>query len=70
MSKNITQDMAYRQFFMKYAEKYGVIRANQKYNKIRSYICFWKARWNETEQSLCCQSRCPHSHPKQHTEKE
>ena len=29
MSKSITQDMAYRQSLMKYAEKYGVSRANQ-----------------------------------------
>ena len=30
---------------MKYAEKYGVSRASRKYNKSRSYIYFWKARW-------------------------
>ena len=28
MSKSITQDMAYRQSLMKYAEKYGVSRAS------------------------------------------
>ena len=33
MSKSITQDMAYRQSLMKYAEKYGVSRASRKYNK-------------------------------------
>ena len=38
MSKSITQDMAYRQSLMKYAEKYGVSRASRKYNKSRSYI--------------------------------
>ena len=43
MSKSITQDMAYRQSLMKYAEKYGVSRASRKYNKSRSYIYFWKA---------------------------
>ncbi len=37
MSKSITQDMAYRQSLMKYAEKYG---ASRKYNKSRSYIYF------------------------------
>lgn len=42
MSKSITQDMAYRQSLMKYAEKYGVSRASRKYNKGRSYIYFWK----------------------------
>lgn len=70
MSKSITQDMAYRQSLMKYAEKYGVSRASRKYNKSRSYIYFWKARWDGTVESLDCQSRRPHSHPNQHTEAE
>ena len=52
MSKSITQDMAYRQSLMTYAEKYGVSRASRKYNKSRSYIYFWKARWDGTVQSL------------------
>ncbi len=42
MNKSITQDMAYRQSFMKYAAKYGVNQASRKYNKSRSYIYFWK----------------------------
>ncbi len=70
MSKSITQDMAYRQSLMKYAEKYGVSRASRKYNKSRSYIYFWRSRWDGTEASLACQSRRPHSHPNQHTEAE
>ncbi len=45
MSKSITQDMAYRQPLINYAEKYGVTRASRKYNKNRSYIYFWPARW-------------------------
>lgn len=70
MGKSITQDMAYRQSLMKYAEKYGVSRASRKYNKSRSYIYFWKARWDGTVESLACQSRRPHSHPNQHTQEE
>ena len=70
MSKSITQDMAYRQSLMKYAEKYGVSRASRKYNKSRSYIYFWKTRWDGTVESLACQFRRPHHHPNQHTEKE
>ena len=70
MSKSITQDMRYRQSLMKYAEKYGVSRASRKYNKSRSYIYFWKARWDGSVESLACQSRRPHSHPNQHTEAE
>lgn len=68
--KSVTQDMRYRQSLMKYAEKYGVSRASQKYNKSRSYIYFWKARWDGSEGSLACQSKRPHSHPNQHTEEE
>lgn len=55
---------------MKYAEKYGVSRASRKYNKSRSYIYFWKARWDGSVESLACQSRRPHHHPNQHTEDE
>ena len=70
MSKSITQDMAYRQSLMKYAEKYGVGRASRKYNRARSYIYFWKARWDGSVQSLACQSRRPHHHPNEHTPEE
>ena len=70
MSNSITQDMAYRQSLMKYAEKYGVSRASRKYNKSRSYICFWKARRDGSVESLACLSKRPHSHPNQHTEAE
>ena len=70
MSKSITQDMRYRQSLMQYAAKYGVSRASRKYNKSRSYIYFWKARWDGTVESLARQSRRPHSHPNQHTEAE
>ena len=70
MSKSVTQEMAYRQSLMKYAEKYGVSRASRKYNKSRSYIYFWKQRWDGSVASLACQSRRPHSHPNQHTEAE
>ena len=42
---------------MKYAEKYGVSRASRKYNKNRSYIYFWKQRWDGSAASLACQSR-------------
>lgn len=70
MSKSITQDMKYRQSLMKYAQTYGVSRASRKYNKSRSYIYFWKQRWDGTEASLACFSRRPHHHPNQHTEAE
>ena len=67
---SITQDMKFRQSLMKYAEKYGVSRASRKYNKTRSYIYFWKSRWDGNVESLATQSRKPHHHPNEHTEAE
>lgn len=52
------------------AQKYGVSGASRKYNKSRSYIYFWLARYDGSLQSLACRSRRPHSHPNQHTQKE
>ena len=67
---SITQDMKYRQSLLTFAQKYGVSRAGRKYNKSRSYIYFWRARYDGSLQSLACQSRRPHSHPNQHTPEE
>ena len=67
---SITQDMKYRQSLLTYAQKYGVSRTSRKYNKSRSYIYFWRARYDGSLQSLACQSRRPHSHPNQHTPEE
>lgn len=59
--------MQFRQSLMKYSEKYGVKRAARKYNKSRSYIYFWKARWDGTVESLADKSKRPHHHPNEHT---
>ncbi len=67
---SITQDARYRYSIMQYAEKYGVARASRKYNKSRSYIYFWKKRYDGSMESLLCQSRRPHSHPREHTQQE
>ena len=67
---SITQDMKYRQSLLTFAQKYGVSRASRKYNKSRSYIYFWRARYDGSLQSLACRSRRPHSHPNQHTPEE
>ena len=68
---SITQEMRFRQSLMKYSEKNGVKKAskkyNKKYNKCRSYIYFWKARWDGTVESLADQSKRPHHHPNEHT---
>jgi len=67
---SITQDMRYRQSLMEYARKYGVARASRKYNKSRSYIYFWRARYDGSIESLQPYSKRPHSHPNQHTQVE
>lgn len=64
---SITQEMRFRQSLMKYSEKNGVKKASRKYNKCRSYIYFWKARWDGTVESLADQSKRPHHHPNEHT---
>lgn len=62
--------MKYRQSILIFAERYGVSKASRKYNKARSYIYFWRARYDGTVQSLACLSRRPHSHPTQHSPEE
>ncbi len=67
---SISQDMKFRYSLMKYVEKFGVAKACRKYNKCRSYIYFWKARFDGSIESLAYHSRKPHSHPDRHTEAE
>ena len=57
---SITQETQFRQSLTK---KYGVKKASRKCNKCRSYIYFWKARWDGTVESLAEQSKRPHHHP-------
>jgi transposase InsO family protein len=38
--------------------------------KLRSYIYFWRARYDGTKESVANRSRRPHSHPKQHKPEE
>jgi len=68
--KSITQNMKYLQSLMSYAQRYGVSAASRKYNRSRSFIYFWRKRWDGNMESLQCQSRRPHAHPSQHTEEE
>jgi Integrase core domain. len=67
---SVSQDIKYRQSLLNYAAKNGVMKASVKYNRSRSYIYFWRARYDGTPQSLACQSRRPHSHPSAHTDAE
>jgi len=55
---------------MKYAEKFGVAIASRRYNRSRSFIYFWIARYDGNIHSLACRSRRPHNHPNQHTDDE
>lgn len=55
---------------MKYVERQGVAKASRKYNRSRSYIYFWRKRYDGSMESLACQSRRPYGHPNQHTSEE
>ncbi len=67
---SITQDMKYRLSLIKYAQRYGVSNAARKYKANRQYIYRWKKRYDGSWDSLRDLSRCPHSHPNQHTPQE
>ena len=49
---SITQDMKYRQSLMEFALRHGVSKASRKYNRTRSYIYFWQARYDGSIESL------------------
>ena len=68
--KTVTQKARYRQAIIKYAEKYGVTKAANRYNVNRQYIYRWKKRDDGTLESLIDRSRRPKHHPNQHTEAE
>ena len=68
--KSITQDMKYLQSLMGYAQRKGVSAVSRKYNRDRSFIYFWRKRWDGSIESLRPQSKRPHHHPNQHTEEE
>lgn len=67
---SITQDVLYKQSVVKYSQKHGVAKAAVKFKMHRKTIYRWREKYDGTAQSLKNKSRRPHSHPKQHTEKE
>ena len=67
---SITQDMQFRLSLIRYAEKYGVIKAAIRYRVNRQYVYRWKKRYDGSIESLRNRSRRPHSHPNQHTAEE
>lgn len=64
MDKSITQKLMYKQL----VNKYGVKKAAIKFNEWPKTIYRWRKRYDGTLKSLEDYSRCPHSHPNQHTE--
>lgn len=64
---SIAQDMRFRLFLIKYANKYGVTKADIIYKTTRQYIYRWKRRLDGSLESLRDRSRRPHHHPNQHT---
>lgn len=68
--KTVTQKARYRQAIIKYAEKYGVTKAANRYDVNRQYIYRWKKRYDGSLESLVDKSHRPYSHPNQHTEEE
>ena len=67
---SITQDILYKQSFVKYSLKYGVTKAAIKFKMHRKTIYRWREKYDGTAKSLKNKSRRPHSHPNQHTEEE
>ena len=67
---SITQDILYKQSVVKYSYKHGVTKTAIKFKMHRKTIYRWREKYDGTAQSLKNKSRRPHSHPKQHTEKE
>ena len=71
MKTSITEEMKFRQTVVEYAIKYNNnARAARRYKTSRQQVQRWRKKYDGTVQSLANQSRRPHKHPKQHTEKE
>lgn len=70
MSNSITQDILFKQSVVKYSFRHGVTKAAIKFKMHRKTIYRWREKYDGTAQSLKNKSRKPHSHPKQHTERE
>ena len=70
MGNNITQKLKYKETVIKFSYKYGVTKASIKFCECRRTIYIWMERYDGSIESLKDKSMRPHSHPKQHTEKE
>ena len=71
MKTSITEEMKFRHTVVEYAIKYdNKAKAARRYRTSRQQVQRWRKKYDGTVQSLANQSRRPHSHPNQHTEKE
>ena len=69
--KSITEEMRFRQRVVEYAIKQGNnAEAARQYHTSRQQVQRWRKKYDGSVQSLANQSRRPHRHPNQHTEKE
>ena len=68
--KRVSLNARFRQRVLRYAEKYGVTKAGDRYRVSRNAIYKWKARYNGDWRSLCDRSHRPHHHPREHTDSE
>ena len=60
----------FRQRVIKYAEKYGVTNAGNRFRISRNAIYEWKVKYDGSWKSLIDKSHRPHSHPMEHTSEE
>lgn len=68
--KSVAPRARFRQRVLKYAQRYGVTKAADRFRVSRNAIYEWKGRYDGSWQSLRDRSHRPHHHPKEHSEAE
>ena len=68
--RSVAPAARFRQRVLKYALRYGVTKASDRYRVSRNAIYKWKARYDGDWRSLCERSHRPHHHPREHSESE
>lgn len=67
---SLASNARFRQRAVKYAERYGVTKAGNRFRLSRQVIYKWRERYDGSWQSLEERSHRPHHHPREHTEAE
>lgn len=65
--KSVAPKAHFRQRVLKFALRYGVTKASERYRVSRNAIYEWKARYDGNWRSLCDRSHRPHHHPREHS---